>query len=59
MNRHLAGLIKRHRAIDAQISRQSRARAPSSLTLRRLKQMRLVLKDQIALLSRGRQPQIG
>ncbi|MDB5669252.1 MAG: hypothetical protein JWO25_211 [Alphaproteobacteria bacterium] len=53
LERYLKSLILRHRMLDARIDTESRF--AGSPRLKRLKRLRLALKDRIAALSRRRQ----
>jgi hypothetical protein len=50
IERYLASLVQRHRLLDARI--ESEARLASSPRLKRMKRLKLTLKDRIAALGR-------
>lgn len=52
LNRYLATLVERHRRLDARIEGEARW----SPRLKRLKRLRLALKDRIAALARQTKP---
>jgi hypothetical protein len=57
LERYLASLTHRHRLLDARIERE--AHLAWSPRLKRLKRMRLALKDRIATLMRQGKPQVA
>lgn len=56
MERYLETLVRRHRGLDAIISREHRRSPTSSPTLAHLKRLRLAVKDKIVALRAGAVP---